>query len=170
MPAHSSTAADARRDRGSRLNTLSRPRSRSKISRIRALRGFYDECVQRLLRPRRRRTRRRGAVRGRSALLRLVHASAQPSQRPCAGHGGAGHFRHVRLLDRGGVPITFGDDVLTVVPATLTKEPARAAALDRCACGDEARPQSAEGAPRVQRPDCRPARSMSSAAPWPARR
>ena len=67
-----------------------------------------------------------------------------------------------------GAPIAQGDDVFTVLPATLPEDELDAPACRRrCRRGDEGRPPSAEGAPRARprRAACR-APSMSSAAPW----
>ena len=116
-----------------------------------ALRVFYDDCVQRLL---------------------LHVADGRDVAVLCEGDPFLyGSFMHLHSRITGhvpvvvvpgisgmsgcwtasGVPITFGDDVLTVVPATLDEASlARTAAVDRCAGGDEAWPQSAKGAPRAQ--------------------
>ena len=71
-----------------------------------------------------------------------------------------------------GMPIAQGDDVFTVLPATLAGRRARAAACRRRRRrGDEGRTASAETAPRAASAaaGCR-APSMSSAAPWRMRR
>jgi hypothetical protein len=74
------------------------------------LAAFYADCTQRLADLARAGERGR-AVRGRSVLLRLVHAPAQPPDRASAGAGRARHHRHGRRLERHGLPITWGDDV-----------------------------------------------------------
>ena len=68
---------------------------------------------------------------------------------------------------RANLPMTWGNDMLAVLPGTLGRGPAgRAPAAHRCRGDHEGRPQPREGAPRRRdaRACCR-ARSMSSAAP-----
>ena len=67
----------------------------------------------------RRRPRRRAAERGRPALLRLVHASLRPPARALRGDDRARRHRHVRRWGAAAAPMTWGDDVLTVLPGTL---------------------------------------------------
>ena len=75
-----------------------------------------------------------------------VHAPAFPPAGPGAGRGDPRHHRHVRLLDtRPDMPITWGDDVLTVLMGTLPEDDlVRHMAERRRAGGDEDRAQPAK--------------------------
>ncbi len=115
-----------------------------------ALRVFYDECVQRLL---------RHVAAGRDVTVLcegdpFLYGSFMHLHSRINGHAPVVVVPGISGMSgcwtASGMPITFGDDVLTVVPATLDEASlARAAAIDRCAGGDEARPQSAKGAARA---------------------
>ena len=73
---------------------------------------------------------------------------------------------------RARTPITYGDDVLAVLPGTLSAEALKAHLVARRRRRDhEARPQFREGAQQRSRSSASPrAPSMSSAARWRARR
>ena len=66
------------------------------------LAGFYAEAAERHRRASRRRARRGAAVRGRPALLRLLHAPLCPAEGPLPRRDLPRRDRHVRLLDGGG--------------------------------------------------------------------
>ena len=112
---------------------------------------------------------RRGALRGRPVLLRLVHASVAAARAALSRPRSCPASPACRAAGRApGAPIAWGDDVLTVLPGTLPEaELARRLARHRRGRDHEARPQPAEGARGARRrPGCSTARSMSSAAPW----
>ena len=94
-----------------------------------AIAAFYENAAERLAEPRSAAGRdRRGALRGRSVLLRLLHASLAALAAPLPDRGRAGRHRHVGRLDARGAPITWGDDVLTVLPGTSPRRSWSAAA------------------------------------------
>ena len=111
-------------------------------------------------------------LRGRSAVLRLLHASARAAGAALPAEIVAGVTGMSGCWSAAGMPIAQGDDVFTVLPATLPEDELGAPAR-RCRRrgGDEGRPASAEAAPRARHAaaGCS-APSMSSAAPWRTRR
>ena len=117
------------------------------------------------------RPRRRGPVRGRSVLLRLVHASlAAPRSHRFPTEVVPGVTGMSGCWTRAGAPITWGDDVLTVLPGTLApRRPRRALPRHRRRRDHEARPATCRRCARaLQRGRAAwTARSTSSAAPWP---
>ena len=84
-----------------------------------ALARFYEESHGRDCGASRRWPRRRASERGRSAALRLVHASVRAAARQFRCEHRAGRLRHCGAWGVAGAPMTWGDDVLVVLPATL---------------------------------------------------
>ena len=112
---------------------------------------------------------RRRDLRGRSAVLRLLHASACAARAALSDRGRRRRHRHVRLL--------VGGRHADRARRRRVHRAARHAAGSRAGAparrrrrrrGDEGRPQSRQGAPRARaQPAGSTAPSMSSAAPWP---
>ncbi len=134
----------------------------------------------RFLRRRRGRDRRasrsrshgRRDLRRRSAVLRLLHASAYAAGAAVSDRDRRRRHRHVGLLVGGGNADRPGRRRLHRAAGNAAGRRAGAPACRRrCRRGDEGRPASAEAAPRARAAAvaCR-APSMSSAAPWRRRK
>ena len=88
---------------------------------------------------------RRRSVRGRSVLLRLLHASLVAPEGQVPTEVVPGVTGMSGAWTRAGAPITWGDDVLTVCPARCRGGADAPAVRHRCRRGHEARTQPAEG-------------------------
>ena len=111
-----------------------------------ALGPFYEEAAARLLAGDRGGPHRRGAVRGRPVLLRLLHASLAAAQGPRADRGRARRHRHVGRLDPRGRADHLGRRRAHRRARHAAGGRADAAPRrHRCRRGHEARAQPAEG-------------------------
>ena len=137
-----------------------------------ALRDFYDDAAAKIAAHLEAGRVGGGDLRGRSAVLRLLHASAHAAGVALSDRDRRRRHRHVGLLVGGRHADRAGRRRLHRAARDAAGRRAGAApARRRRRGGDEGRAASAEAAPRADRPAGGwRAPSMSNAAPWPTRK